>query len=220
MTAALIDTATTRNYSISGTGSAAGNITPLTITGTADIDVVNGTGDPSLIDQGDVLTANTSGIVVPGTLAVTYQWTRNGAEISGATASTRTVGNLTADPVGTYFTVKVTGTGNYQGTLESTAKTVFETPLDGSLSITGTTTLSSVLSLDTSALTPAGATYDISWLRDGTPISGASSASYTITKADQGKTLTATVTANGYFTGTKSATISVPPSPYIPDAGI
>jgi len=220
VTASLSDTDLTRNYSISGTGSGSADITPRGITGAVSIDVTNGTGNASLIDQGDTLTVNTSGLTVPGTPTFSCQWTRNGTDVFGATTTTHLVGSLAADPVGTDFTVKVTGTGNYKDALESDPKTVFETPLDGSVSITGTTTLGGVLTLDTSALTPADATYGIRWLRDGTAISGASSTSYTIIKADQGKTLSADVTANGYYTGVKSATISVPPSPYIPDAGI
>ncbi len=220
VTASLIDTSLTRNYTISGAGGATATITPCTITGTVDVDVTNVSGDAALIDSGDILTLNTSAVVVPSTLTVTCQWTRNGTDIPGATATTHTVDGLTADPVGTYFTVKATGSGNYTGTLESAAQTVFESPLDGSVSITGTTGFGGVLSLDASALTPATATYNVGWLREGTPISGASGTSYTITKPDQGKTLSVVVTAYGYYTGTKSATIDVPPSPYVADESI
>lgn len=220
VTAALIDTPLTRNYMVSGTGSASGTISPRTITGTVNVDITNGTGDASLIDAGDTLTLNTGDVVVPGTLTVVCQWTRNGTDIPGASATSHTVGDLAADPIGTYFTVKATGTGNYAGTLESATQTVCESPLDGSVSIAGTTGLADVLSLDASLLTPATATYGIRWLRDGTPISGAVGASYTITKPDQGTTLTVEVTAYGYYTGTKTATVSVPPSPYTPDTHI
>ena len=168
------------------------------------IDVTNTTGDDLLLDQGDVLTVNTNGVTTPGTLTVSCQWYRNGAEIVGATATTYTVGSLSADPAGTFYNVKVTGTGNYSDTLESAAKTVYEVPLAGSVAITGTTTLGGVLALDASLLTPAGATYGISWLRDGSAIGGASSASYTILKADQGKTISVVAQAYGYFTGTRA----------------
>jgi hypothetical protein len=217
VTVALLDTALSKNYTVTGTTSTAAAIAVLSLTGTVGIDVTNTTGDANMIDEGDVLSINTDGITVPGTLTFNYQWYRNGTNVSGSIC---TVGNLTADPIGTVYNVKVTGTGNYQGVLESAAATVAEITLSGGVTITGDTVLGDVLTLNTNTLTPTGATYNIHWLRDGTEIVGATYDTYTITKPDQGTTLTATVTGKGYFNGLISATIDVPPSPYVPDAGI
>lgn len=216
----LRDTALTANYQLSGSCSATATIIPLTITGTVRVDAANTTGDPDLVDGGDVLTVNTGGISVPTTLTATCQWTRNGSDVAGANTSTYAIGALGADPVGTYFTAKVTGTGNYQGTLESAAVTVYEMPLGGSVSISGTPKPGLTLSLATAAITPAAATYGIAWLRDGTPIAGASGASYLVQKADYSTTLKAVVTGTGYFAGALEASLTVPPNPYVPDGKI
>ena len=167
-----------------------------------------------------MLTSNTASVTVPGTLTHTTQWYRNDSAIPGATGASVTVGSLADDPVGTEYTVKITGTGNYKDTLESGAVAVASVTLGGSVAITGDTALHDVLSLDAGSLTPASATYDIQWSREGVPIFGATHAIYTITKPDQDHTLTVTVTGNGYFTGSVHADIDVPPSPYVPDDAI
>ncbi|NCB31204.1 MAG: hypothetical protein EOM66_07320 [Clostridia bacterium] len=210
------------NYAVSGTGSFMADITPRGLTGGVVVDVDNTTGQAALVDEGDMLRANTSGVSVPGTLTVSYQWYRNGATIAGATLASYTVGNLSADPAGTSFTVKVTGTGNYMGTLESAAKVVSQLPLAGSISITGSTAVGNTLSLDASLLTPAAATYDIIWMRGDVPIGGATGVDYTIVREDVGKTLSVVITATGNYTGTKRASLRISAggisgsSPYVP----
>ena len=215
----LNSTALANNYTVSGPGTAAASIGRLDLSGAVTIDVTNGAGNASLIDEGDVLSVNTGSITLPGALTAKYQWYRNGTEIAGEAGTSHTVGDLTADPVGTEFTVTVEGTGNYQGTLTSDAVTVIQITIGGSVSITGDTARGDVLTLHTTAVTPSGASFHISWQREGADIAGASDVSYTITKTDQDKTLTATVTGYGYFTGSLNASIDIPPSPYVPDAG-
>ena len=221
VTVSLAGTAAAGNYALSsGALGALADITPLVIAGTVDVDVSNTTGKADLIDEGDLLTVSIDDITTPDTLTYTCQWYRNGTAVSGATATHYTVGSLADDPAGTSFTVKVKGTGNYSGTLESAAIEVFKTPLGGSVTITGTTAPGNALTLDTSSLTPVGATYDITWQRDGVLISGANGASYTLTDADAGKTVSAVVTATGYYSGVKSASIDIPANPYVPGTGI
>lgn len=60
----------------------------------------------------------TAGARTPSAATVSYQWKANGANISGATASTFT---LTAAQSGTTITVTATGTGNYTGAVTSSA---------------------------------------------------------------------------------------------------
>lgn len=220
VTVTLADTATARNYAMAGTGTASGQITPCPISGSVAIDVTNGTGSPLMLDEGDEMRVNVSGVSAPGTPTYSYQWCRNGTGITGASGATYTIGNLATDPIGTYYTVKATGTGNYADTLESAPVTVATVALAGTLSIQGDTKRGSVLTLNASALTPAAATYDIVWLCGGTAITGETSTTHTITKTDQNKTLTVTVTGKGYFSGTVSASIDIPPSPYPPDTSI
>lgn len=221
VSAVLADTVKAQNYYVTGTVGTTANISRQTIYGSVSIDVVNGTGSASLIDQGDQLTANTGGVLAIGTPTISYQWYRNSLSLTGETTSVHIVGDLTTDPVGTSFTVAITGTGNYMGTLTSAAVTIASSPLSGSIAISGVPSLGNTMALDASALAPGEATYTIHWLRDGTDIAGATSASYVIQSADQGTTLKVSITAYGYYTGTKEAIISVPlKSPYIPEPGI
>ena len=75
---------------------------------------------------GDTLTAVPS----PAQATVTYQWNRDGAAISGATAASYTVA---AEDAGHKLSVTVTGTGSYTGTDTSseTAVVVVKAPLLG-----------------------------------------------------------------------------------------
>ena len=62
-------------------------------TGAVTIDITQGTGDDTIIDAGDTLTANTSGIsdADDSTLTFDYQWYHNGTAIDGAVAKTYVV---------------------------------------------------------------------------------------------------------------------------------
>ncbi len=69
-------------------------------------------------------------------------------------------------------------------------------PVVHDVAITGTAALNSVLTASATISDPdaVDGTTTYQWLRDGTPISGATSASYTVTGADQGTVLSVTVT--------------------------
>lgn len=138
---------------------------------------------------GTELTASVSGKT--GDLA--YQWYRNGAPIEDAAADKYT---LTEDDADAQIAVKVTSTGSYVGTLESAPITV------GKTALTGTLTLTNAEGVVTAAVEGAPEDgYDIVWLRDGQPVSGATGTTYTITDADQGHTVSAKLTAKGDYTG-------------------
>ena len=154
VSATLADTAKAQNYYVTGTVGTTANISRQTIYGAVSIDVVNGTGSASLLDQGDQLTANTGGVLAIGTPTISYQWYRNSLLLTGETTSVHVVGDLAADPIGTAFTVAITGTGNYMGTLTSAAVTVASAPLSGSIAISGVPSLGNTMALDASALTP------------------------------------------------------------------
>ncbi len=82
-----------------------------TISGEA---VIIGTGE-----QGEAMTASTLGVYPEGA-TLKYQWYANGSAISGATSATYTPSE--AD-IGKSFTVKISGSGRYSGSLTSTAVT-------------------------------------------------------------------------------------------------
>ncbi len=177
----------------------------LTSTATAAVANVNDTptgavtisGTPT---QGQTLTAVTATIADPdgpNTLTFSFQWKRDGTDISGATASTYT---LTQDDVGAAITVTVSWTdnGNTVESLTSTATATVTNTNDeptGAVTISGTATQGETLTADTSGIAdPDGlGTFSYQWERDGTDISGATGATYILTQDDVGAAVTVTV---------------------------
>jgi hypothetical protein len=112
-----------------------------------------------------------------GTEPFTYQWRRNGATIEGATSAAFELPAAQLGDSGSYDVV----VGNVFGTLTSSAATVVvNTPLSittqpqgGALNPTSTFTLS----VGVAGTTPVS----YQWRRDGVPIAGATSATYTVT---------------------------------------
>ncbi len=155
------------------------------------------------VTQGQTLTADTSTISDPdgpSSLAFTYQWTRDGSDISSATQVTYT---LTQADVGAAITVTVTWTdaGSTVETLTSTATANVANLNDaptGAVTITGTVTQGQTLTADTSGISdpdgPSRLTFTYQWTRDGSAISSATQATYVLTQADVGAPITVTVT--------------------------
>jgi CSLREA domain-containing protein len=168
----------------------------LTSAQTAAVANVNDTpvGVPTItgtVTEDQTLTASTAGISdADGLGAFSYQWLRNGANISGATSSAYTLGD--AD-VGAQIRVEVSYTDG-QGTNESltsaqtaTVANVNDAPV-GLLTITGTATEDQTLTADTSGISDADGlgAFSYQWLRDGAAIAGATTSTYTLTDADVG----------------------------------
>ena len=174
---------------------AAGTLTaPIpTITGTA---VVGGT-----------LTA-VPGSWGPGAVALTYQWKANGTNISGATAATFTI---TAAQLGQTITVAVTGTetGYTGGTKVSaaTAAVGAGTLTASTPTISGTAAVGSTLTAVPGSWGPGTVALTYQWKANGTTISGATSATFTVAAAQLGQTITVAVTGTetGYSTATKES---------------
>lgn len=138
-------------------------------------------------------------------VTTTYQWLRDGAPIAGATGtdyaltvndhakaiSVRATGKLASftDGVSTSFTVNVTA-----------GDALIATTLP---SITGTPAVGSTLTGQRGTWENAPSAYNYQWLRDGVPMSGATSATYSPTAADAGTSLSFRVTASksGYTNG-------------------
>ena len=148
--------------------------------------------------ENDVLIADVSSIGdADGIGTFSYQWFRDGVGIAGATSSTLTLGD---DDVGRAisYTVSFTDQQGTSETLTSTATGLIVNVNDapyGTPSILGQAIEGSTLSVSTSGISDAdglGAmTYQ--WLRSGSPITGATSANYTLSANDIGASITVEV---------------------------
>ena len=86
--------------------------------------------------------------------------------------------------------------------------------------ITGTVEFGEILTLSDGAWDVVPDSYAYAWLRAGTPITGATTATYTITRADIGYTLVGRVTATNVDGGTdadSAATVAVPSTLIVED---
>jgi len=154
---------------------------------------------------GQTLTAN------PGTwkptAAVTYQWKRGTASISGATATTY---KLTTADAGQKITVTVTGAkSGYTTTAKTSAATTIATlafTAAPTPTITGTAKVGQTLTAAPGTWNPA-ASVTYQWKRGTASISGATAKTYKLTTADAGQKITVTVTGakSGYTTTAKTS---------------
>ena len=173
-----------------------GTLESLTSSSTDAITGINDTpvGLPLIqgtIRENQTLTANTSAINdADGLGAFSYQWLRNGSAISGATNSNYATED--AD-VGTNLSVQISYTDN-QGTTEtltSASTTAVQNVNDLPI---GLPVLSGVFQEDQTLTANVAGISDIEglgpfnyqWLRNGSAISGATSANYSTTDADVG----------------------------------
>ncbi len=215
VTVTLGSTTKAGNYVLgTATASTTADITAKEIGGLVGITVTDTNGD-SIINDGDVLTADTAnvtGIASGDTVAYTYQWYKDETAISGETNAAYTITSSDTDGV---FTVEVTAGGNYTGTLTSTSVQEGKYILGGTIVIdySNGTAVGDVLGIDMANATPSTVTtsdYTIQWMRDGVAISGATSDTYTVTSDDIGKTISVVLTGTGDYTGTLIASITIP----------
>jgi hypothetical protein len=154
-------------------------------------------------------------VVATGTTPLTYQWKKNGALISGATASSYSTGPTTASDNGVAFTVTVS---NSAGATTSSPATLTVNAAAVAPSITiqpinATVTAGRPATFTVAATGTAPLLYQ--WSRNGSAIAGATSARYTISATgatDNGATFSATVTnAIGAVTSNKAVlTVTAP----------
>jgi hypothetical protein len=134
----------------------------------------------------------------------TYQWKRDGSNISSATSSSYTV--VGAD-TGAVITCDVKAT-NSEGNATATSNGIG--PIVGipyntvAPAITGTATEGEELSASTGtwAANPAVAAYTYQWLRDDEPIAAATANTYTLIEDDVGAVIKAVVTATNSYGAT------------------
>src|SRR4051794_31268847 len=153
--------------------------------------------------RGGTLTAS-SGRFTASPTGYAYRWQRDSgsgfADISGATASTRTT---TADDVGAKLRVVVSAS-NAAGSAQATSAAIGPiTPgpptVTSAPAISGTTARGQAVTVSTGGWTDSPASYTYQWQRAATTtytsITGATAASYTLQPADVGMNIRVVVTA-------------------------
>lgn len=206
----------TADVTVTGTNNYTGDVTVHFTINKASISAIQPTISGTA-QVGQVLTAALPGVADE---EVTWQWSRGGAAISGATGRTYI---LTAADSNQEITVKATAKDvNYASgdSLTSEAVSVAKQSVSGSVSVTVKTNndgdatkigATDVITATVTGVLPSEAQSSLTyqWDRDGTPIETATAADYTVTADDVGKKLTVTVTGGGNYTGELTASIEV-----------
>jgi len=160
---------------------------------------------------GQKLTVTLAGWSPTSGTTYAYQWLRDGTAISGATASTYTLG---AADVGRKLSVKVTASNpNYtssSATSAATAAVSNASMVAGNPSVSGKAMAGQILTVVPGAWNPASPTFAYQWLRDGVAISGATASKYTVLATDAGTRLSVKVTGSlpGYPSASKTSPVT------------
>lgn len=187
-TTATIAASTAGNYSVTVTSGICSATKNIAVTQVASPTASIATSGPLNFCQGTTTTLNAD--IGNG---YTYQWLRNGTPIPGATA-----GTYTAATSGSY-TVTVSAGTSCAVTSTPVVVVVTATPV-ASFSVVGATSFCSGSSIAFTAVNETGYTYQ--WLRNSTPIPGATSVNYTATTAGA----YSVVITNGACSATSPAT--------------
>jgi hypothetical protein len=180
---------------------------------------VNGPIAPQIITQpGDqAVTAGqtaTFSVAVSGTAPLSYQWRKNTASISGATAASYTTLATTAGDTGSKFDVVVSNSaGNITSTRATlTVNSASATPTISTQPVNQTVTAGQTATFSVVAAGTAPLTYQ--WQKNGSTISGATATSYTTpvtTTADSGELFRVVVSNSAGNVTSNSATLTVNP---------
>ncbi len=163
--------------------------------------------------------AVTFDVIAAGSAPLSYQWQRNGTDISGATSSSYTISSVQPANQGDEYTVVVT---NVAGSATSGAATL-------TVTVTAIPPTISAQPQSQTVLQNASATFTVTasgsaplsyqWRRNGVDISGANSNSYTLSSAaypgDNGAVFTVVVSGAGSVTS-DPATLTVTQTVFAP----
>src|SRR5579862_2776984 len=151
----------------------------------------------------------TFSVTATGTAPLTYQWKKNGADISGATTAAYTTPSAAASDTNAKFTVTVTNsvssaTSNTATLTVNVPPSITTQPASRTINA-GQTATFSVAATGTGTLT-------YQWKKNGAAISGATSSSYTTpatVASDNGASFTVTVTGTSGNVTSNAATLTV-----------
>jgi hypothetical protein len=158
----------------------------------------------------------TFSVMATGTSPLSYQWQKNGANISGATSSTYTTPATTTADNGATFRV---GISNSAGTVTSSSATltVNSTPTAPAISTQPSNQAASVGQTATFSVVATGTSpLSYQWQKNGANISGGTSSSYTTpatTTADNDATFRVGISNSAGTVTSSSATLTVSSTP-------
>ena len=172
---------------------------------------------PAIITQPASTTVNAGStasfsVIASGTAPLSYQWSKNGTAISGATSTPYTTPATTTSDNGANFTVTIT---NSVGSATSNPATLTVNPAATAPAITTqpantTVAVGATATFSVSASGTAPLTYQ--WRKNGTAITGATASSYTspaTTSGDSGSTFSVVVTNSAGSATSNNATLTV-----------
>lgn len=195
------------------------NTTGNSVSATCVITITAGTttSPPSFTTQPQSASANIGGsatftAAASGSPAPTYQWYFGGSALSGQTASTLTLSNIQTTDAGSYTVLATnsagTATSNTATLSVLTAPSITTQPQSTTASVGGSVTLS-VVAAGTAPLT-------YQWKKGGVAVTGATSASFSISNVqttDAGSyTVTVTNSVGSVTSNAASLTVSSAPS--------
>ncbi len=151
-------------------------------------------------------------VTATGSAPLAYQWRRNGSAIAGATGASYTTPATVVGDSGALFSVVVS---NAAGSATSTNATLTVTPAPVAPAIVtppANATVAAGAAATFSVMASGTAPLAYQWSRNGTPIVGATGASYTTpitTAGDNGASFTVQVSNSAGSVGSAAATLTV-----------
>lgn len=179
------------------------NVTSSLATAKLGKGTIAGTNSVAIVEKSGLVLSATPGdsaVTQTGAVAYSYQWYRGSAKIAKATKQNYT---LVAADYGTNVSVRITvaKTAYTSRVLSSAPANYSVTPTVARPAIGGEVHVGGEVHAVAREYSNGGAETAWQWYRNGKAITGATTASYTITTADKGKVLTVKVTATseGYL---------------------
>lgn len=170
-------------------GSATSNAATLTVTTAVSAPTITTQPASQTIAAGNSVTFS-----VVATGSPTYYWHKNGVFITGANSSTYTISNVTSGDAGTYMVAVINSAGSLNSNDATlTVTTATSAPAFTTQPASQTVTAGGSVTFTAAASGNPSPTYQ--WKKGGSNISGATSASYTISSVVTGDASTYTVVA-------------------------